>query len=463
MSNNLLTVMIAALLVSCSKEVVLTDDTPEPNSTLTIRTRAGDGDLAGTAGEAKISYPIFIYVFDESGKCSSVETMDEGDSEISTDLLEGSYNVCAVAGADASGYTLPPKETATPATPIELLDGASHGDLMTASNVVTLVDGGENTLTLTLVRRVMLVQNVEIDQVPVSVKSVSVTIEPLHETLCLDGTYTDGQAGVALELSNVAGTRTWKSADAAYCLEPSAEAATITVSMTGEDGVTHSYSYTCAEKLEANYKVNISGTYTEKAGVSLTGTIIGATWDGEKNISFDFDESGSYVSGGDAGQDNSGGGDGVQRPVIDDEPPAAGALYKGKYYVLRSEPSADGAETVVTLMTTEEKAGLVFDAADQASVRAAVDAAIREMADGTDGVTGWRLPTAEECDYIYDNTGEIVLDFSSFDKHFYPERSHFYQEDSETIGAKKFCNSDRIPYLSEETQLLAVTTVVFER
>ena len=44
------------------------------------------------------------------------------------------------------------------------------------------------------------------------------------------------------------------------------------------------------------YKINIDGTYTEAVGVNLTGTITGATWLGERTISFEFDENDSNAN-----------------------------------------------------------------------------------------------------------------------------------------------------------------------
>ena len=63
-------------------------------------------------------------------------------------------------------------------------------------------------------------------------------------------------------------------------------------------GTTKTYTYSTSDQLEAGYKINIEGTYTEAVGVSLTGTITGATWLGERTIRFDFDENGSSASEG---------------------------------------------------------------------------------------------------------------------------------------------------------------------
>lgn len=56
---------------------------------------------------------------------------------------------------------------------------------MAAKNNVTLAYGEENTLTLSLERKVMLIENVSIKNVPSNVIAVNVTISPLYENILL--------------------------------------------------------------------------------------------------------------------------------------------------------------------------------------------------------------------------------------------------------------------------------------
>ena len=93
-------------------------------------------------------------------------------------------------------------------------------------------------------------------------------------------------------------------------------------------GVTKTYTYSCSDRLEAGYKINIDGTYTEAVGVNLTGTITGATWLGERIISFDFDESGSTTA---ENNDNNGGNNNNDTPDNSDNFPAVGDTYQGCY------------------------------------------------------------------------------------------------------------------------------------
>lgn len=108
-------------LVSCEKFSDEEDfESKEANSILIVRTRAAANDGTESGTESIISYPINIYVFDESNECVAVSTLSSADDELSLKLPEGMYEVCAVAGASADSYELPTQETATKETCIDV-------------------------------------------------------------------------------------------------------------------------------------------------------------------------------------------------------------------------------------------------------------------------------------------------------------------------------------------------------
>lgn len=390
----MLLTVAALLLYSCEK---YNDDTDfaakDANCTLIIRTRAG---AAGDEDGSKISYPVNVYVF-SGNACVETARIESEVTPMSLRLPEGSYEVYAIAGADAETYDLPSKENASREYLVRLNGGKTHADLMTAKNSVTLAYGEENTLTLSLERKVMLVENVSIRNVPSSVIAVSVTLSPLYENILLDGSYGGTDGSQTLELTRGSDGKTWENISNVYLLEASGPA-TVKVSLQTESK-TRSYSYTSTDELKANYRINITGTYNED-GIQLNGTITGATWEGVKNISFSFDETGSSADegtgpetgGGNAGEDTGGTASG--------NAPEAGTLYKD-FYVLKSESS--GAGTVVTLMSTSYEKGLSFTDNDQSSIKESVEQKLEGLAAGSDGLGTLRLPTLEELKYVKSN------------------------------------------------------------
>lgn len=454
-----LATIVALAVTSCSKEVIMEETSKqEPNSTLNIRTRIGDEALQENG--PKVSYPVNIYIFNTEGQCSEYLQITDESTDISVELLEGTYNVYAIAGADATTYELPTKEEATTESQIKLI-GEKHGDLMTAENMVSLADGGENTLTLTLQRKVMLIQDIAIKNVPTYIKAVTVTIAPLYESLLINGSYAEEAGPQEITLTEEENTKVWKNAEGIYLLPPTSGSATITVNMTDNEDQIKSYSYTCSDELKANYKIKINGTYSERIGVELSGTITGAEWAGEEEITFDFDENGSEpISPDDITPD-----DEEDNPTISETAPAVGSFYQDKYYVLKSESS--NGKTNVTLMTTEE-ADNVIDREisvpnDQDAVRTAVDAAIAKLTADSD-IKGWRLPTIEEMDYISENIDNIRVHFENAKKDFFDFSEFYFMTKQDAISSYSFSSKTNPEHtiLAAYTLLRPVAVVTFQ-
>ena len=381
-------------MMGCSKDVL--DETAgtgdvykAANSVLQVTTRSG--------GEATISYPVQVYVF-QNDICRAVQTIGDEGQTLNIALTEGTYSVYAVGGASSTDYNLPTKEDATTTTAITLKEGSANADLMAASATVTLVDGGTNTVTLGLQRKVMLIQDITISKVPTAVTAVSVTIAPLWESLTVGGTYAGTSGNNTITLTRQTDGRTWKSAASAFLLPPSSQPASISVNITTASG-TKSYTYSTSDELEAGYKINIEGTYTEAVGVSLTGTITGASWKGERTITFSFDESGSSSVVGGTTADND------DNNTAATDYPAAGSTYQG-CYVLAADVADDGQSAELTLMSPSE--------ATCVGTEAAVTAALATL--GTAAVSGWELPTKSQMQLV---EAKLLSDDASLSGAFY--------------------------------------------
>lgn len=460
--KQLLLVSLILLTNSCSKDVFFNEPIVEPNSTLNIRTRVGSEELANEG--AKISYPINIYIFDNNNKCCDyVQIPEENGAEISLELLEGTYTICALAGANSPQYDMPTKDEAT-MNSVVALTGDSHNDLMYASNVVTLVEGGENTLTLSLERKVMLINSITMNNIPSTVKNVSVTVAPLYEDICLNGSYTGESGQQTVQLTKDGTTKSWKSSEGVYLLPASTDTkTTITVNLVSNDDQVKSYSYTCEDKLEPNYIVNIIGNYTERLGVELTGTLTGAMWDGEKEINFNFDEEGSSSSSNNEGSIGEDSDIDEQQPEVNEPAPQLGSFYKDKYYVLSVEPNTAGG-TSVTLLMNIEKVGLEFDTSDQESIMQAVNSAILEMANGS-GIDQWRLPTEAEIQYIDQNIGSIRAAIIAKNRDWdlsLDDFVYYLTNNNGTLSGWSFGRQDFNTTITTDMRLRPVATVIFK-
>ena len=269
---------------------------------------------------------------------------------------------------------------------------------MAASATATLLDGGTNIVTLGMTRKTMLIQDVTIKKIPTAATAVSVTIAPLWQSLTVGGTYSTTNGSSTIALTKQEDGRTWQNAASAYLLPPSSQPASVSVNIT-LGGTTKTYTYSSSDQLEAGYKINIDGTYTEAVGVNLTGTITGATWLGERTISFEFDENGSSA----VDEDNSGGNGNNNTPDDTDNFPSVGSIYQG-CYVLASTVADDGLSTELTLLSPNETTiGKAYNDASFIGHPEVLEAIIDEkLAEAdVDGISDWRLPTYDELNVIY--------------------------------------------------------------
>ena len=394
-------------LTACEKTLV--DDIADvgneqvKNSVLQVRTRSG-----GSSGDAAtVAYPVTVYVF-AGDECRAVQTIGDEGQTLNIPLVEGTYSVYAVGGASGSDYVLPTMDDATVTSAIALREGHEHGDLMAASATAMLLDGGTNTVTLGMTRKTMLIQDVTIKKIPTAAMAVSVTIAPLWQSLTVGGTYSTTNGSSIIALTRQEDGRTWQNAASAYLLPPSSQPASVSVNIT-IGGTTKTYTYSCSDQLEAGYKINIDGTYTEAVGVTLTGTITGATWLGERTISFEFDENGSSVSG-----DNNGSSDEDNGSTVSDLP-AVGSFYQG-CYVLKSIVADDGQSAELTLLSPNETTiGKAYnDASFIGHPEVLEDLIDEKLAEAdVDGISDWRLPTYDELNIIYAALNAINEAFES--------------------------------------------------
>lgn len=345
------------------------------NSVLQVTTRGGGG-----SNDVTIAYPVQVYVF-QGDDCKAAQTIGDEGQTLNIPLVEGTYSVYAIAGASATDYTLPTKENATATTALTLKEGRTLTDLMAAQATATLVDGGTNTVTLGLQRKTMFIEDVTIKKIPTAATAVSVTIAPLWKSLNVSGTYSIAGQSQTIALTKQADNRTWTNDATAFVMPPSSQPASVSVNIT-IGGTTKTYTYSTSDQLEAAYKINIDGTYAEAVGVNLTGTITGATWLGERTISFNFDENGSSTVVDGSAVDNSAAF------------PSAGDTYQG-CYVLAVDDADDHAD--VTLLAPTE---LEFYDANATTMQSNIDAALATVTTGD--ISGWEVPTTDEAHLMYD-------------------------------------------------------------
>ena len=249
----------------------------------------------------------------------------------------------------------------------------------------------------------MLMQSITINKVPTAATAVSVTIAPLWQSLTVGGGFATAGTSRTIALTKQSDNRTWLlpspvgegSGEGLFLLPLSSQPASISVNIT-IGGTTKTYTNSCSDELEAGYKINIVGTYTEAVGVRMTGTITGATWQGERTISFDFNESGSSASTSpDPTPTGAGNDDGSPSPTGAESIPQAGDTYEGCYVL------------AVTLID-EHSAELTLLSPNERTVTSANDANNALATLGVDGISDWSIPTEAQMDAFYAAKGDVT-------------------------------------------------------
>lgn len=439
--------VIVWCLMACEK-MTLPEHEGEANSSLQVCTRIGEGNEG-----AVINYPVYVYVF-KGEDCVALQTISSESQMLNIALPEGTYSVYAIGGASEENYVLPTQETATPSMAITLKEGKSHGDLMMAKSNVTLVDGGTNTLTLGMERKIMELKSVVLNNIPSAATAVSVTISPLWQQL--EGiTYAEQEGEATIALTKQENERTWTLANTQYLLPPSGNTLTIAVNIVTPNG-TKTYTYNSTEALESAGKLNIQGTYTEAVGVTLTGTITGATWKSEKTISFEFNESGSQTAdtntGNDSGNDTNTGNENNNNDIITGTIPTVGSTYQTCYVLAVTDK---GSYSEVLLLSPTQITPLAGGETD-ADALEKIQTALSAWED--ENFSGWRLMTDAEATIAINATTPKIPNIGSGSN----GNTYFYLRSSDgKVRMTKLTNTSLgTGYTFKSTDLLRPVTTI---
>lgn len=431
------------LFVSCSKSV-LDDDDPSGKVSLRVTTR---GQSSGSS-EMTVASPVNIWIFDSAtGKCVGYKSVAKESVSADFKLPAGAYKVYSVAGADADNYDLPAVAAATPESVVALKSGKGHGDIMSAQGEVVLESGVDSDITLAMKRKVFMLRNITVNDVPDNVASISAVIKPLYENVTIQGGYV-GEKGEQTVVMDKGADGKWTKQCNTFLME-SVGNAMITFVFKTVDGMTRTFVYQSDKSFEANYKVDLNVNYLAIAEPSLKCLIKGVSWNDDITWTINVRE-------GDMQNEEVGG------VVTDESIPAAGTLYKGCYVLKSVTSDISGGVSTVTLLAPKSKDKLVYVDGDNASIKQAIDEAIAELS--VDGIKGWRLPTEVEIRDIMENKSEINKNLNALSQElFFTGTSGIYYFVTNDGSIKCMDNYFNIitPKSDKVYKLRPVNTIIF--
>ena len=397
--------------VSCAEqEADLLSDNQSSSNQLRVVTHTREGEGAST--------PIAsVYLFNSSNefvRTLQTDATSYTSASASAKLLEGTYTLCALSPSDLSHFLLP--DPLTPTSAITLASGQTMSDLLMATASVTLQDGDNEVVDMTLQRKVLELSSGTITQVPDDVSGVTVSIAPFYSAIQFNGSYLDANPSTCtFTLSKNTDTGNWEAAPHQLAF-PSKGIPTITVTFSYSESDTNSYTFTAESALIANNKYIISGAYTEPLGVTIVGSITLQPWATDPTeINFDFDENnaasnstpnpsteGDDPSSGNDTPDSGSGGSGTT------DSPVAGQTYKG-CYVVSVNPEA---KTAVLISPIE-----IRDLHQGSGWMNTLENVLASWE--VEGVSGtWRIPTLAEFEELAPFPDSYNLNMGSYKEYF---------------------------------------------
>ena len=331
---------------------------------LKIKTRSSDA--------APVPYPLSLYAFDGQGKCCASQKVVSENDRIELVLPVGTFKIVAVAGC-SDEYILPEDPTMDE---VIAMDGVADVPLMMGEESVEIDGEGDVAMEITL-SYVVAGVNVSLKNIPSDVSAVSFSLSPLYSSISFTGEYGGAsmKAGGSCFLSE---GDVWKS-DTMYVFPGSATETLLTIVLENKDGARNKYEYIYSGRPEAGRFFNLNGSYCD--GITVTGSVIGGTWNGSDELTFDFGMFGQPDNGND-------GSNPIQLPEI-------GTIWNGAIVADVIEDST-GAE--ILLLSLEE-----WDA---------TTSQVGDITEGysVNGITGWRLPSHEEAQMFRNRfCGEVRL------------------------------------------------------
>lgn len=320
--------------------------------------------------ETEIAYPLTLYAFDTDGKLTATTTEADASANASFKLGKGSYTLVALAGTDDLDIPTAPKLTDDIGIP-------ESGMLTTAPQMVIQeinVDNKDINAELTLSYPVAKV-SITLTSVPEEVTAATVTLSTLYASLAFNGSLS-GTASPVLTLTKQA-DGSWTSATT-YVL-PSDGNLALSIAFTTPEGI-RTFAYTHSAALEAGKPYTLTGAF--KATFEASWTLSTQGWDENEDIDFELTDENETTP------DGSGGSDGSMTVTAI---PTVRSLCNGHFVATVS----DKTETSATL--------LLMSLDEWEATTATATAAIAAYTEN--GLTDWRIPTADEMKTIATTVG----------------------------------------------------------
>lgn len=404
---------------------------------------------------AQVSSPVLIYVF-KGDVCVKSLLLSPDREQMTVSLEKGIYDVYAIGGIDDQVYTLPIQSSMTRESPISLISGIEHHELMHDYQSLSVTKDGGRTVAFSMKRKVGFVSNIEISGIPATAASVKVSISSFYPAITVDGNPAGDLQDYVVELTKQ-DDKKW-SATPNVALIPNTSANPAITFIISDGNVTKKYTYAAQKAFSVNAENAIKATYNVASyNFTFSFTIIPLDEKNEQDITINEDE------GEEVTEDNpeSGTGTGTDDPTSESGSNGidVGSIYKTCYVIAKSGNK-------LTLLAPKKFTPGYSSLDSEGTINQKITASTSGYT--LDGNTvSWRAMHRAEAEYVYAHYLEINNAFSETDDKFVEGSSYaFYDENAAStnhykrfkLGSAEFTSFDII----DGTILFPVTEVTID-
>ena len=369
---------------------------------------------------AQVSSPVLIYIF-KGDVCVKSLLLSPDREQMTVSLEKGVYDVYAIGGIDDQVYTLPIQSSMTRESPISLISGIEHHELMHDYQSLSVTKDGGRTVAFSMKRKVGFVSNIEISGIPATATSVKVSISSFYPAITVDGNPAGDLQDYVVELTKQ-DDKKW-SATPNVALIPNTSANPAITFIISDGNVTKKYTYAAQKAFSVNAENAIKATYNVASyNFTFSFTIIPLDEKNEQDITINEDE------GEEVTEDNpeSGTGTGTDDPTsgsgsngID-----VGSIYKTCCVIAKSGNK-------LTLLAPKK-----FTPAFSPTGPDNVNNQMITISMGNYSIDGiiasWRAMKRTEAEYVFAHYLDINNAFSETDDKFVEDGSYAFYDESVT-------------------------------
>lgn len=374
---------------------------------------------------AKINYPLSLFLFDDENNCVVRETIPTEESEFSSSISKGKYTLILLSGLNENDHSYPLE--IIPDSYISLkTDNCSEEPLQIGKASVNLTQSTRITVILSYAVASL---NFTLNGIPQDVTATEVKVSPVSSAVSFNGDYKNDKQQCVIPCRKEGSQ--WVS-DATYVFPNESSQTHLSINLQSPQG-NEAYGYTYQATLKAGYPYHFTGNY--KGGVTLDGEFQAEGWQPEIDCEFGFDEilpdeeeddgnnegTDDGNSGNTGGEDSSGDNDTEYDTFIVSEMPGADSIW-GYFYVWQTT-SISSTEAEAIIIAPEQWYTLAADALDLLNTYS------------EDGIEGWRMFTTEEATAFRNQFQGSVSELNEFISEY--GLAFFKYSD----GARYLCNN----------------------